>query len=322
MCVQILCDFLSVVAVAFHAQRKGFQTEVEQEAVCRGRNGAKVTHKLRSCFCDVGFFSELFRVDNTVIGFIRFSQAVIFMSIGIPIKVTAVNNGTADLYGMSVHIFGCGMGNDISTPFKRTAVDWCGEGVVYDKRNFVFVSNFGKFFDIQDYQSRVCNGFCEKDFCVWTECSGNFLRACIGVNKSTVNAEFFEGNGEKVEGSTIDSGSCDYVVTCLADIKNSVEVGCLSGRSKNCGNTALQISDFGCYGIICRVLKAGVEVSFCFQIKKLSHFISSIIFISGTLINRECTWFPLGRSVTGMETFSLDFKVTHEIGSFLYVKIN
>ena len=61
----------------------------------------------------------------------------------------------------------------------------------------------------------------------------------------------------------------------------------------------------------------GIEVSFCLKIEELSHFISSIIFISGTLINRECAWFTLRRSVTGMETFSLDFKVTHEFSSFL-----
>ena len=166
-----------------------------------------------------------------MIRFIRFSQSMIFMSIGIPVKVTAVNDSSANLHSMSVHIFGCGMGDDISSPFKRTAVYRCSEGVVYNKRNFMFVSNLCEFFNIKNYQGRVCDGLCEK--------------------------------------------------------------------------------------YLCGVLQTGIEVSFCLKIEELSHFIRSIIFISGTLINRECAWFTLRRSVTGMETFSLDFKVTHEFSSFL-----
>ena len=107
------------------------------------------------------------------------------------------------------------------------------------------------------------------------------------------------------------------MTSIFANVKKCKEVGSLSGRGKDSGNTTLQICNFCCYSIICGVLQTGIEVSFCLKIEELSHFISSIIFISGTLINRECAWFTLRRSVTGMETFSLDFKVTHEFSSFL-----
>ena len=69
------------------------------------------------------------------------------------------------------------MGNDISSPFKRTAVYRCSEGVVYNKRNFMFVSNLCEFFNIQNYQGRVCDGLCEKYLCIRTEGSCNFFRA-------------------------------------------------------------------------------------------------------------------------------------------------
>ena len=80
--------------------------------------------------------------------------------------------------------------------------------------------------------------------------------------------------------------------TCLL-YTSCIEVGSLSRRGKDSGNTTLQICNFCCYSIICGVLQTGIEVSFCLKIEELSHFISSIIFISGTLINRECAWFTL-----------------------------
>ena len=252
-----------------------------------------------------------------MIRFIRFSQSMIFMSIGIPVKVATVNDSSANLHSMSVHIFGCGMGDDISSPFKRTAVYRCSEGVVYNKRNFMFVSNLCEFFNIQNYQSRVCDGFGEEYLCIRTECSSDFFRACICVNEGAVNPQFLEGNSQEIKGSSVNCGCCYNMVTSFADIEYRIKVGCLSGRGKDSGNTTLQICNFCCYSIICGVLQTGIEVSFCLKIEELSHFISSIIFISGTLINRECAWFTLRRSVTGMETFSLDFKVTHEFSSFL-----
>ena len=117
--------------MAFNTQWKRFQAEVQKEAVHRRRNRAQITHQLGSSLSDVSFFSKLLCIDNTVIGFIRLCQTVIFMAIGIPVEVTAVDNGAAYLNGMSVHIFGGGVGNDICTPLEGTAVYRCGKGVTY-----------------------------------------------------------------------------------------------------------------------------------------------------------------------------------------------
>ena len=86
--------------MAFNTQWKCFQAEVQKEAVHRGRNRAQITHQLGSSLGDVSFFSELLCIDNTVIGFIRLCQTVIFMAIGIPVEVTAVDNGAAYLNGL------------------------------------------------------------------------------------------------------------------------------------------------------------------------------------------------------------------------------
>ena len=86
--------------MAFNTQWKRFQAEVQKEAVHRRRNRAQITHQLGSSLSDVSFFSELLCIDNTVIGFIRLCQAVIFMAIGIPVEVTAVDNGATYLNGL------------------------------------------------------------------------------------------------------------------------------------------------------------------------------------------------------------------------------
>ena len=57
------------------------------------------------------------------------------------------------------------------------------------------------------------------------------------------------------------------MVTRFADIKYCIEVGSLSGRSQDCGNTTFQICNLCSNGIIGRVLETGVKISICFQIK-------------------------------------------------------
>ena len=79
----------------------------------------------------------------------------------------------------------------------------------------------------------------------------------------------------------------------ILDIENCVKISCLSGRSKDCSNTTLQICNFCCYSIICGILQTGIEITLCLQIEKLSHFISSIILVCCTLTDWKCTRFTL-----------------------------
>ena len=253
--------------MAFNTQWKRFQAEVQKKAVHRRRNRAQITHQLGSSLSDVSFFSELLCIDNAVIGFIRLCQAVIFMAVGIPVEVTAVDNGAAYLNGMSVHIFGGGVGNDICTPLEGTAVYRCGKGVIHNKRHAVLVCNVCKFLDIKNYQSRIGDSFCKENLCVRFECGSDLFFCCIGINKGAVNAKFLEGDGKKVEGSSVNGRSGNNVIACLTDIKYCVEVGCLSGRSQDRSNTAFQICDLCGYGIVSRVLETGVKISVCLQIK-------------------------------------------------------
>ena len=253
--------------MAFNTQRKCLQSKIQKKTVHWRRNRTQITHQLRCSLGDVGFFAKLFGVDHAVVGFIRLGQAVILMAVSIPVKVAAVNNGAAYLNGMSIHIFGGRVSDDICTPLERAAVYRCGKGVIHNKRNAILVCNACKFLDVQDNQCRIGDGFCKENFCVWFKCGSDLIFCCIGINKGTVNAKLFEGNGEKIKGSSVDRRSSNNMVTRFADIKYCIEVGSLSGRSQDCGNTTFQICNFCSNGIIGRVLETGVKISICFQIK-------------------------------------------------------
>ena len=50
-----------------------------------------------------------------------------------PVEIAAIDHTSAHLGGMAVHILRGGMGDDVASPLKRTAVNGRGKGVVHDE---------------------------------------------------------------------------------------------------------------------------------------------------------------------------------------------
>ena len=137
---------------------------------------------------------------------------------------------------------------------------------------------FCKFLDIKNYQSRIGDSFCKENLCVRFECGSDLFFCCIGINKGAVNAKFLEGDGKKVEGSSVNGRSGNNVIACLTDIKYCVEVGCLSGRSEHSCSSTLHCSNLGCNMVAGRILKAGVEITLSFKVEKFSHILAGVVF--------------------------------------------
>ena len=85
-----------------------------------------------------------------MVRFIRLGKACKLITLCIPVKVSAVDDGSSHTYCMAVHILCCGMGNDIGTPLKRAAVDRCRKCIVNNQWNSVSVSRFCKLFKIKN----------------------------------------------------------------------------------------------------------------------------------------------------------------------------
>ena len=71
---------------------------------------------------------------------------------------------------------------NICAPLERTAVDRSCKRIIYNKWNTISVCNPGKFFQIQHYQSRVCNRLTEDTLCVRADRLLDLLFRRIRVN--------------------------------------------------------------------------------------------------------------------------------------------
>ena len=103
------------------------------------------------------------------------------------------------------------------------------------------------------------------------------------------------------------------MVAGFADVKDGIEIGCLSGGGEERGHAAFQSRDFGRYGIAGGILQPCVEISFCLQVKKLAHFVGGVVFEGSALHNRKRTGFALGRGIACVQTFCFRFEFTHGI---------
>ena len=92
-----LRHLLRVETMSFHAHVKAFEPEVEIVGALRGLTAPEVTHKLRRAFGDKSaFFTEFFRVGDSVITLVRGAQPREFLRVRHPVEFTAVDDTATD----------------------------------------------------------------------------------------------------------------------------------------------------------------------------------------------------------------------------------
>ena len=95
------------------------------------------------------------------------------------------------------------MRHDIAPPLKRAAVNWCGEGVVNNKRHTVAVGNACELLNVEHLTARVGDCLAEESLCVGTEGSLNLFVGCLWTNERTLDSKFLQCNSKEVERSAI-----------------------------------------------------------------------------------------------------------------------
>ena len=106
------------------------------------------------------------------------------------------------------------------------------------------------------------------------------------------------------------------MAACLADVEDREKGSCLSGRGENGSHAAFQIGDSGCHRVVGGILKSGIEISGCLQVKELSHFIGGIVLECGGLVNGDLSRLPVSRVPAGVDTFCFDAVISvHECSS-------
>ena len=106
------------------------------------------------------------------------------------------------------------------------------------------------------------------------------------------------------------------MVAAAHNIKQRKEVGSLSGRGQHRCGAALQLGNFGSHIIAGGVLKPGIEISACLQIKQLAHILRGSIFKRGALNNRNLTRLSIAWSIASLNAFCINI-LWHASRSFL-----
>ena len=176
------------------------------------------------CLCDErSLFAEAFCIGYAVVTVIGSAKSGEFVRVRHPVEIAGINNASAHSGTVTVHIFCCGVGNDIRAPFKRTATHGSCKGVVDNKGYSVSVCGFCKFFNIKNGEGGICDCFTENRLCIGAECGIEFLLGTVGGNECEINAHFLHCNCEKIVGSAVDCGGRNNVVAAGCDIENRIE---------------------------------------------------------------------------------------------------
>ena len=217
-----------------------------------------------------------------------------------PIEASRINNTAADVRAVTVHIFCCGMGDDIRTELKRTAVYGSCKGIVDNERNAVSMCRICKSLDIKNGKCGVCDSFSEHGFGIRSESLFKLFVRAIGRNECKVYPHLLHGNGEKVICTAVDGGGRYDVVACVCDVEGRIEICRLSRGREHGGDAAFKLAYLLCHGIAGGILQSGIEIARSLKVKELSHILAGIVFKGCTLVNRYLTGFAVSGRITAL----------------------
>ena len=295
-----------VAAVHGHTAGQRLEAQIQKIGVHRRLDRAEIAHQL--C-CGLGdecaALSELLRVGDSVIGFIRSGETRELVRMGHPVEVSAVYDGAADRRVMSVHVLGGGVSHDITAPLDGTAVDGGGERIIHNQRNAVGVGCLRKPLNIEYGQRRIGDGLSEYCLGVRTEGRLQFLVAAVRIHEGKVNSHLFHGYVEEVVGAAVDGAGGYDMIAAVGYIEDCKEVGCLTGGGQHSGRTAFHGSDLCRHIIVGRILKSCVKVAGSLQVKEFSHIFAGVILECRTLNDRDHSGFPVLRRISRFDAFRL-----------------
>lgn len=319
MLLQVFSYRLGVAAVLGDTQMEGLQSEIEQERVLRRLDGTEVAHQLCRCLGDVCHLAECLRVGQPVVRGVGLGQSGELVGMCVPVEIAAVDDCSAHTHGVSVHILGRGVGHDVGSPFKRTAVDRGSERVVDNQGYPVAVGDACELLDVEHLYARVGDGLAEEGFGVRTEGLADFLFAGISVDEGAVDAHLFESDTEEVERAAIDCRGTDEVVAGFTDVVDGIEVGCLSRGGQHGAHAAFECGNLGCHGVVGRVLQTGIEIAVLFQVEEACHLFAAAIFEGGALVDGEYTRLSVLGCPSCLDTQCAAFSLLcHNVISFIF----
>ena len=167
--------------------------------------------------------------------------------------------------------------------------------------------------NVQHRQGGVGDGLAEYRLGVGPEGGLQLLIGAVWGDEGDFNAHLGHGDGDQVEGASIDGGRGDDVVPAGADVEQGEEVGRLAGGGEHGGGAALQLTDLGGHVVVGGVLEAGVEIAAGLQVKELAHVLGGCVLEGGGLDDGDLTGFPIAGGVASLDTFRFDAVIAHGV---------
>ena len=106
------------------------------------------------------------------------------------------------------------------------------------------VRQTSKFFNIQNGQSRIGNGFSHHAFGVGAESFCQIFFCIIRIYKRAFNPHLLHGHAVQIKSTAIYGTGADEMISGFADIQHSIKVSRLTGRSQHSTYAAFQRCNF------------------------------------------------------------------------------
>ena len=296
---------LGIAAVFFHPQGQGLQTLIDVKGPLRALAAAHIPHQLHPCLDNVGSLAKGLCINKAVVGCVRLHK--FGKTPTSPVKITTVNNNATHLQGVAVHIFRCGMDNDIRPVFKRTAQHGRGKGIIHYQRHTVLVGQTGKAFNVQHIHGGIGQGLAKKGAGIGAHQCFNVGIGSGLIHKAHFNAQLFQGDGKKVEGAAVNVGRTDDMVTTFGDVEQGEHTGGLAGGGTQGPYPALKSRNFLLHRVHRGVGKAGIKKARAFKVKEFGDLGCGGVLEGGTLADGHNAGLAVFRAVASMETKGFEF---------------
>ena len=205
-----------------------------------------------------------------------------------PVKFTTLNNNTTDCCSMSTNKLGCRVNNNISTIFDWSYKVRCCKCVIYNKRDFMCMSNLCNSFNVNHIRVRISKCFNVNSFCVILNCVLYFFKVEY-INKCCCNSISRKCMLKQVCCSAVDVFGCNDMITLLCKIFNCVCDCCCTGCYCKCCRTPFKCCDSFLKYIFSRICKTSVNITCICKSETSCCVVTVSEHIRRCLVNRHCS---------------------------------
>ena len=215
-----LGDLESALGMAADAHMERFKAKIQQIRIERRCDCPEVAHQMGGAFRDVGELAERLRVGETVIRLIRLYETRKLVGMLLPVEVAAVDDASANLRGVSIHVLRRGVGDDVAAEVERTAENRSGERVVDDERHTILVGDLRELGDVQNYARGICDSFSKHALGVRAKRLLNLSRGGLWIDEREFDSDLLERHGKEIERAAVDLRRRYDMVSGIAEVEN------------------------------------------------------------------------------------------------------